>query len=208
MERGALVQLAPIWVPLIVVALTYLGQQFTTYRRGQRELHALLRLIMAETTKNTRLGWLLLRRPELRNPFGITQLAEKLTDEAWKETRVRLAQLLPDENHFDSMNEYYSQVAGLMRIATQAAKLGEDTDDAVSRAEVELMDEHLAELLEEISGRGQDLQDIILRYISPLRVGQYRTDEQVDQETEQLIERIARRQADKEIERMEREEGS
>jgi hypothetical protein len=158
-------------------------------------------LVLAETTDNLRVGELLLRRPEF-----ITRLGETFKDEAWKETRVRLAQLLPDERHFDIMNAYYSNTASLIWSAAQTAEVGEDADDALRGVEAAFRDEALREEVEKTNGWGQDVQSIILSYIPPNRVTQYRTHEQIEQEVQSMIRRQARQYAEKEIERMERAE--
>jgi hypothetical protein len=72
-------------------------------RERKRERRGLLRLLLAEFRGNDRSVELMLHNPE----FITYSPDEAFVDEAWKQSRVRLAQLLPYSEDFDLFSAYY-----------------------------------------------------------------------------------------------------
>jgi len=76
---------------------------FREARERKRERRGLLRLLLAEFRGINRSVELILHNPE----FITYSPDEAFVDEAWKQSRVRLAQLLPYSEDFDLFSAYY-----------------------------------------------------------------------------------------------------
>lgn len=165
-------------VLLTAGVLSVIAEAIISGRRAEadrkRELHGLLRLVLLEIKDNNRSAAIMLRRPDLIT-YSPTEF---FTDDAWMESRIRLAQLLPSESHFDALSVYYLNNKIARSGAQRAADLGSDTGDPGKSVGAVL-----TELIEQQERAGTELEEVILQYVPDAPV-QQESLEQLENEME------------------------
>jgi hypothetical protein len=157
----------------------------------KKELLGLLRILYVEIETNRGEAELLLFAP---NPRAGLWTDTVYKDDAWKEVRSRLAQLMPDADHFNQLVAYYvrndAQERGILKAIERGSSFRNPGD-----AQAKLM----AELLGKQMGLAVDALDMIQGYIGDPPVGR----ESVE-DAERKMERLQRElDAEKECRREE-----
>jgi hypothetical protein len=158
----------------------------------QRELQGLLRMLYVEIEDNRGTAELLLdaKKP---GPGYWTETVYK--DDTWKEVRSRLAQLLPDADHFNHLIAYYARNEHHEKAILKVIVMGSSFNDP---------DNVLARLMAGLLGQQMDLAaaalEMIREYIPDTPVGR-ETFENAEQEVERL-----QRELDAERNRREQEQ--
>jgi hypothetical protein len=161
-------------------------------RAHQRELKGLLRMLYVEIEANRGEAELLLSAENPQEGYWTNTVYK---DDTWKEVRSRLAQLLPDADHFDQLIVYYarneSQEKGILRVIEIGSSF-KNPDNAFAKLN--------AELLEQQMDLAVDALEMIKKYIPGTPVGR-ETVENANQEIKRL-----QRELDSERDRREQEQ--
>jgi hypothetical protein len=176
---------------LVGVVGTYWLREQAQAKRETRELQGLLRMLYVEIEENKGTAELLLGVEKLK-PGYWTDTVYK--DDTWKEVRARLAQLLPDADHFNQMTAYYARnenhEKGILRVIEIGSSLY-DPDNA------------LAKLM-----RDETMTQIALAVDALEMVKEYIGDAPVDRESlENAAQEMERLQRELDAERYGREQG-
>jgi hypothetical protein len=96
---------------LVGAVVAYRLRERADVKREESELRGLLRLIAFEVSHNDQVMIDLHR--EKKETSRVKELADNLRTDAWEDTRVRIAQLLPAEE-FNNVCAYYIRVSRLI----------------------------------------------------------------------------------------------
>jgi hypothetical protein len=88
----------------------------------KKELLGLLRMLYVEIEFNRGEAELLLKAPILKG--GPWTAGAVYKDDTWKEVRSRLAQLMPDADHFNQLTAYYARNDAQERGISKAIEMG------------------------------------------------------------------------------------
>jgi hypothetical protein len=155
----------------------------------KKELLGLLRMLYVEIEFNRGETVLLLSAPNPKAAGLWTDTVYK--DDAWKEVRSRLAQLMPNEDHFDQLNNYYAinythEKRGIFKVIEIGSSF-RNPDNVLAKL--------MAEELGKQSSLASEALEMIQGYIGDPPVGRESV-EKAHQEIEQL-----QRELDEEKER-------
>jgi hypothetical protein len=185
-------------VLLTAGVLSVIAEAVISGRRAKaelkRELHGLLRLIQIEVDTNIRVAGLVADAPDSLRPLREVTLM----DDAWKETRVRLAQLLPDEEHFYTMQNFYVQISVIKQVTDRLVEIEDDemSEDPGDEFLVAQLDKASRNVAKYVRALGVTVQENILAYIPPNEALKQRFDsEQAIQYTSGLMDEAMRRGA-------------
>ena len=142
---------------------THVLRERAEAKRAARELQGLLRMLYVEIEDNRGEAELLLSAEDMRvGPWTDTVYE----DDAWKEVRSRLAQLLPDADHFNHLAAYYarneSHGKGILKVIETGSSLY-DPDNIFAKL--------MADLTEQQIRFAVDALEIIKEYIGEAPVG-------------------------------------
>jgi hypothetical protein len=161
-------------------------------KREARELQGLLRMLYVEIEVNRGETELLLNAP---NPKAGPWTDTIYKDGTWKEVRSRLAQLMPDADHFNQLTAYYARndahERGIFKVIGMGSSFSNPGDP---------MAKLMADLLREQMGLAIAALEMIKGYIGDPPVGR----ESVEDAVREM--RRLQRELDAERERREREE--
>ena len=103
---------------------THVLRERAEAKREARELQGLLRMLYVEIEKNRGEAELLLNAEHPQAGYWTDTVYK---DATWKEVRSRLAQLLPDADHFDHLTAYYarseSHEKGILKVIEMGSSL-------------------------------------------------------------------------------------
>jgi endonuclease/exonuclease/phosphatase (EEP) superfamily protein YafD len=148
-----------------------------------RELKGLLRMLYMEVDSNRRRAeWLLeLDQEQLKYEYESAPQSKTIfEDDLWKEARVRLAQLLPNAEHFNKLNSFYANNATHQESILNAIKMGFSFKEPEN-----VLAATLKTMLEQQADYGAEAVRIISQYI-----GEYPFSKLSYEESQREAERI------------------
>jgi|SRR5215208_1743948 len=148
---------------IVEAIITNVAASVRGYRARQRELKGLLRMLYVEIETNRGEAELLL---SAENPQAGYWTNTVYKDDTWKEVRSRLAQLLPDADHFDHLTAYYARndahEKGILRVIEMGSSL-HNPDNAFAKLMAALTEQQMDLAIEAL--------EMIKKYISGTPVG-------------------------------------
>lgn len=134
----------------LVITLGY--REWDSWRERKRERDGLLYLVDLELSYNERAISTFEKRPEdIIQPIG-----EPVKTGAWNDSKIRIAQLLSNKNHFRTIALFYSNLEDVMLPVMLLEAASED----VRR-------EFVSRLLPDMSEKVREARAVVHKYISP-----------------------------------------